>query len=420
MTTPARPMTGASQPQRPRRRWWRALAWLLGALLLLALALGFWPLAPDRPRTPAESRPGPQADAPAAPANPPAPKTIAVAPGGKIQAALDAAGPGDTIVVPPGTYNETLTVRTYGLTLRGERGGAERPVLDGQGTFNNGVLAVGGKFTIEQFVVRNYTENGVIVKGADGVVFRDIVTENTGEYGLFPVETANVLIERCMASGATDTGLYVGQSRDIIIRDSEAFANVSGIEIENSVNALVENNYTHDNSSGVLIFLLPNHVSKENHHNIVRNNRIENNNRPNVAPPEEIVSQVPPGTGAFILAADDNEITGNIFKDNKSVGVAVINLRQALPNEAEFDVGIYSERNHIHGNTYINNGTNPDPAVLKAGLPGGDLLWDGTGADNIWDEQVQKRFPPLLPSSAWPAFVSRAYMRVVSFVAGLL
>jgi parallel beta-helix repeat protein len=381
--------------------------------------LGLWPLAPDLPRVQATSRPGPQANAPAAPATLAAPRTISVAAGASIQAALDKAAPGDTIVVAPGTYHENITVKTYGLTLKGQAGGDARPVLDGENRFENGVLATGGKFTIEQFVIRNYTENGVIVDGADGATFRDLRTENTGEYGLFPIESAHVLIERCVATGASDTGLYVGQSRDIVVRDSEAFGNTSGIEIENSINALVENNYVHDNSGGILVFLLPERVSKENHHNLIRNNRIERNNKPNTAPKEMIVSTVPAGTGIFIMAADDNEVSGNQIKANNSFGVAVANLTQALPKESAFDVGIYSERNRIQANTFSDNGRAPDPEVIKAGLSGADLLWDGSGDGNTWDQPGATRFPPALPTSGWPWFASRAYMRVLSFVTSL-
>jgi parallel beta-helix repeat protein len=384
------------------------------------LLLGFWPLAPDTPRVHGASRPGPQANAPAAPASAAAPQTINVAAGSSIQAALDKAAPGDTVVVAPGVYHESVTVKTYGITLKGQQGGDARPVLDGENKFENGVLAIGGKFTIENMVFRNYTENGVIVRGADGVTFRDLLTENTGEYGVFPVESANVLIERCVSSGVSDTGLYVGQSRDIVVRDSEAFGNTSGVEIENSINAVVENNYVHHNSGGVLIFLLPEHVSKENHHNIVRNNRIENNNKPNTAPQEMIVSAVPVGTGVFVMAADDNEITGNTIAGNQSFGVAVANLTQALPKDTPFDVGIYSERNRIHDNTYTGNGGSPAPSVIKAGLPGADLLWDATGDGNTWDEPgASSIFPPALPSSAWPWFIGRAYMRLLSFVSSL-
>ena len=89
------------------------------------LALGFWPLAPDLPRVKGESHPGPQAAA-AAPAVV-APQTINIAAGTSIQAALDKAAPGDTIVVAPGTYHESVTVKAYGITLKGQASGDARP-----------------------------------------------------------------------------------------------------------------------------------------------------------------------------------------------------------------------------------------------------------------------------------------------------
>jgi cytochrome c peroxidase len=399
------------------RRWWRVPLALLALLLIAFLLLGFWPVALDRAT--GESRPGPQASAQVAPAASAAPQTISVAGGGSIQAAVDQASPGDTIVVAAGVYHESVTIKVPGVTLKGQGSGDARPVLDGENRFENGVLATAGPFTIENLMVRNYLKNGVIVRGADGAIFRDLRTENTGEYGVFPVESANILVERCVTSGVNDTGIYVGQSRDIVIRDSEAFDNTSGIEIENSINALVENNYLHDNSGGVLVFLLPEHVSKENHHNVIHNNRIENNNKPNTAPAEMIVSTVPVGTGVFIMAADDNEVTGNQITNNHSFGIAIANLTQALPKDSYFDVGIYSERNRIHSNTFSDNGGSPDEEVAKAGLPGADLLWDGTGDGNIWDEPGASRFPPALPSSGWPRFVGRAYMRVLSVLSSL-
>ena len=83
--------------------------------------------------------------------------------------------------------------------------------------------------------------------GADGVVFRRVRVEWTngpssenGAYGLYPVECRNVLIEECVAIGASDAGIYVGQSVDVIVRRSRAEYNVAGIEIENTRNTTLE------------------------------------------------------------------------------------------------------------------------------------------------------------------------------------
>ena len=50
------------------------------------------------------------------------------------------------------------------------------------------------------------------------------------------------MIEHCIAIGASDAGIYVGQSNNIIVRNCEAFQNVAGIEIENSIKADVHSN----------------------------------------------------------------------------------------------------------------------------------------------------------------------------------
>jgi parallel beta-helix repeat protein len=95
---------------------------------------------------------------------------------------------------------------------------------------------------------------------------------------------------------------------------------VTGIEIENSINAIVENNYVHDNTGGILVFVLPNNVSKVGRDCIVRNNRVINNNLPNFAKPNSIVSRVMPGTGVFIMAADNTEVTANEIRGNDCFG----------------------------------------------------------------------------------------------------
>jgi parallel beta-helix repeat protein len=347
-------------------------------------------------------------------------RTIFVNPGESIQDAVDSAQPGDTVVVASGTYHESVCVQTDDLTLQGSSQGDDRPQLDGKNLLANAVVAFADGFSMESFQIRNYLTNGVVAVGARGVILRDLLAENTGEYGVYPVGCENVLIERVMAIGASDTGIYVGQSRDVVVRDNEAHANVSGFEIENSVNVLVSDNYAHGNTAGMLVFVLPRLAIKETRDVRLVNNRVLDNNLPNFAEEGSLVSNVPRGIGILILAADGTEVTGNEILGNRSAGVAVVGLEQFLPDQTEFDVGVWPEENWIHDNLYQSNGTDPDPAVAAAGLPGADLLWDTTGWNNAWHEQDATSFPPLLPDRSWPAFMRRAYWRVLNFVASFV
>src|SRR5262249_20700573 len=204
-----------------------------------------------------------------------------VSPGESIQAAVDRARPGDTVEVAPGVYHESVLVDADRITLRGVVVKGERAVLDGRHELSDAVIASGDGFTIEGLAMRRYTSNGVTVQGATGVVFRDLVIDDTGLYGVYPVECKDVTIEAVTGGGAKDAALYVGQSKDIVVHANEVHDNVTGIEIENSVNALVEENYAHDNTGGILVFLLPNNPSKVGTDTRVLRNRVVTNNHAN-------------------------------------------------------------------------------------------------------------------------------------------
>ena len=357
---------------------------------------------------------------PSAPSREPAPegspRTLTVAAGGSIQAAVDAARPGDTVLVEPGLYRQTVLVDADRITLRGLVRDGARAVLDGGMELTDAVIASGHGFTIEGFALRDYTSNGITVHGATGVVFRDLAIERTGLYGVYPVECRDVLVEGVVVSGARDAAIYVGQSRDVVVRGNEVHGNVTGIEIENSVGALVEDNHVHGNTGGILVFLLPNNPSKVGTDTRVVRNRVVSNNHPNFGDPTAIVSKVPPGTGIFIMAADRTEVSDNDVRGNDSFGIGVVGLASAFPRGTRFDVGSVPEGNRIHGNRLADNGKNPAPSVAAVTGRGVDLLWDGSGWDNTWSQPGASRFPPLLPDRSWPGVVRRAWSRVVSFL----
>ena len=337
-----------------------------------------------------------------------------VSPGDSIQEAIDRAAPGSTIRVQPGEYHEAITIDTNKITLVGGDGTpATRPVLEGDGLLSDAVIASGFDFTMSNFEVRHYVGNGVVTQETTRATIADLKLDDTGLYGVYPVRSSFVKILRVEVMGARDAGIYVGQSKGVIVEDCVAHGNVTGIEIENSVDALVQKNHVYDNAGGILVFALPGNPSKEASGTRVVRNRVIGNNHANFADPAAIVAKVPSGGGIFILAADGTDVTGNEIRDNNSFGVAVLGLESLFPGQGSFDVGAFSDRTRVHGNTFAGNGSKPDKGVLAAGLKGADLLWDVSGATNMWNEPGATTAVPVL-DERWPGFLRRAVFQVLT------
>ena len=170
-----------------------------------------------------------------------------------------------------------------------------------------------------------------------------MITENTGTYGVYPVKSTDVLIERITASNVNDAAIYAGQCENVVIRDSETFGSVIGIELENTINGEAYNNYSHDNSLGVFVVVLPQLTSKVSRNSLIRDNLIENNNGENYADEGMAAALVPPGVGVLLLGSDGATVTGNTIRNNKTAGVAVFSLATAY-DQNEIDVGPNPEK----------------------------------------------------------------------------
>jgi parallel beta-helix repeat protein len=344
--------------------------------------------------------------------------TLRVKPGTSIQTVVDSAIPGDMVEIEAGTYNEAVVTDTPSITLRGIVDAAgKQPVLDGQAQHANGISATGNNLVIENLTLRNYRNNGVFVDGATGIVLRDLFVEDTGVYGVYPVHCSDVLIERVTATGVNDAGIYVGQCRNIVVRDSIGYGNVIGIEVENSIGAEIYNNQAYGNSVGIFIDLLPNLPSKASRGTRLYNNISRDNNLANFSTPEMTSAMLPNGVGILVLGADDVEIYNNNLANNNTVGLAVFS---AAPFFENLDIDPNPERLHAHGNTFSANGNAPDKLVVKLVLYGADVLWDASNWSPRFDDHIEGAFPPALPGSGWPVLLRRAYWQLLNFVINTL
>lgn len=213
--------------------------------------------------------------------------------------------------------------------------------------------------TLKDFTVQNSKGDGIKSQNTDKIYFYNVKTEWTngpkptnGSYGIYPVQCSNIIIDGCVAIGASDAGIYVGQSKNIIVKNSEAYHNVAGIEIENSINADVFDNYAHHNTGGILVFDLPDLEVKYGHSVRIFNNKIKENNLDNFAPPGNIVGSVPAGTGVMVLATSDVEIFENLIIDNKTAGTAIVSY--FITEEPILDslYNPYTSAIYIHDNIY--------------------------------------------------------------------
>ncbi len=306
-----------------------------------------------------------------------------------VQTALIDAQPGDVLCFDDGryTFTDELSLSVANVKVRGTFGGAVFDFAD-QVTGANGFSATGDGFAMESLTVLDTPGDGVRVTGATGVTFRDVTVQWTagsitsnGAYGLYPVGCSQVLIEDSEVIGASDAGIYVGQSNDIIVRNNSAHGNVAGIEIENSTNAEVHGNHVFDNTGGILVFNLP-ELPVKGQIALVHDNDIDANNRPNFARAGTVVADVPPGTGLMIMSKDVVEARNNDIHDNSSVGAVVVNYNAINQtwNDAQYDP--YPETIWIHDNVFTNNGTDPQGILAAVAVAVGvqdleQIVWDG-------------------------------------------
>ena len=293
-------------------------------------------------------------------------KEIIVKPGQTIQSAVTKAVSGDVILVEPGVYKETVYIDKDNITLRGVIREGSWPTLEGEKIRNDAVLYSGSGITIENLKIINFKGNGIMGQAGNNFVIRNNWIIDAGVYGIFPEFGKNGLIEHNVLSGIEDAAIYVGMCDNVDVLHNEVFDSVAGIEIENTRHAIVDGNYVHDNTGGILAFITPGLPIKTTYDVIIRNNFVVNNNHVNFAIPGSIVSFVAQGTGITIMAADDVVVENNIITGNDFIGIGIAGLEFIADIRSDPESEPNPDRVKILNNLMWENGKNALPDVLAA------------------------------------------------------
>lgn len=312
----------------------------------------------------------------------------------RLQSALLDAKPGDTVRIGAGRFELTdgLSLDVNHVTVRGA--GADKTVLSFKGQLGagEGLLVTSDDVVLRDFAVEDSKGDGIKSKGADRIVYKNVRVEWTGgpkasngAYGVYPVESSDILIDGVTVKGASDAGIYVGQSERIIVRNSTAIYNVAGIEIENSGYAEVTNNLATHNSGGILVFDLPALPKRGAGFVTVRGNKVVDNDTPNFAPPGNTVATVPTGTGVLIMAENDVQVGGNLLSGNGTANIMVVAYRQPFEDKAydplPRNITILPNEHGRAGFAPAMPGGVQLAQALGGVLP--PIFWDGTGADAV-------------------------------------
>jgi parallel beta-helix repeat protein len=330
-----------------------------------------------------------------------------------IQAAVNAANPGDEVRIFSGTYSEAVSVTTSNLKIDAAPGA--KVIIQNPGKADNGISVESNSwgtltgFTLANVKIVGFLQNGVYLIGVDHFDIGHVVAVNNAGYGIYPVLSSHGSIHDCRAYGSNDSGIYIGQSHDVVLNNNVAYNNVNGIEIENSTRVTASNNIAFGNTVGILVDQLPGALVaiygytpvQNSSYNVIQSNRVFDNNRPNSAPSDDVSSAEPSGAGIVLIGGDHTMVRSNQVFANGYVGIALMGgpdlLLLAPPGTPDYSPGVDSlpesttiQKNILWLNGYVDAPSGyPQPA---------DLLWTYSGKNNHWrNNQFTTSTPAGLP-----------------------
>lgn len=264
-----------------------------------------------------------------------------------IQEAVDVAAPGDLVYVLSGIYNETVTVRTPSLIIRGED--RNTTILDGEFELSNGFHVVADAVAIENFTARNYEVNGFYWTGVTGYRGSYITAHNMGDYGVYAFDAVDGRFDHVFASGNRDSGIYIGQCYpcNAVLENSVSIENGLAYSGTNAGGELyLINNYFGDNMGGVAPNSLDSELYPPHREVYIGGNLVIDNN--NADAPTKGLARLAWGEGIVLAGGEGDLVEKNLVVNHDRIGI----VTNVLPDQNFW----WASDNVVTDNTIVGTG----------------------------------------------------------------
>lgn len=138
-----------------------------------------------------------------------------------IQAAVDAASPGDVILVDKGIYHESVTIAKDGINLTA----CEAVTLAGGFELEDGFVVSGADVGIEGFCVREFNASGFFCHDARRLALQNCTAENCGTDGIYLTRCEGVRLLCCNFSANGICGLEAYDTPDLLAAECRIISN---------------------------------------------------------------------------------------------------------------------------------------------------------------------------------------------------